>query len=41
MLKKSNDTQIKFAVERELYDEWILNDIKPNTDLLLNAKPKE
>ncbi|CAD8084585.1 unnamed protein product [Paramecium sonneborni] len=40
-LKKSNDTQIKFAVERELYEEWILNDVLPNTDLLLNQKPKE
>ncbi|CAK80878.1 unnamed protein product (macronuclear) [Paramecium tetraurelia] len=40
-LKKNNDTQIKFAVERELYEEWILNDVSPNTDLLLNQKPKE
>ncbi|CAD8077676.1 unnamed protein product [Paramecium primaurelia] len=40
-LKKSNDTQIKFAVEREFYEEWILNDVLPNTDLLLNQKPKE
>lgn len=36
MLKKSNDTQLKFAVERELYDEWLHQNVTPNINILMN-----
>ncbi|KAM3137367.1 hypothetical protein pb186bvf_010547 [Paramecium bursaria] len=39
--KKQNDTQQKFMIEKELYTEWLDNNISPNTNILITTKPQE